>query len=61
MECNKLCHIIIKIRLPQIMTAVITGACLGLADALIQIILNNPLASPFTLDISAHLPSEQHW
>ena len=53
MEKNKLLHVITKIRLPEIMIAIAAGACLGLAGALMQIILNNPLASPFTLGISA--------
>lgn len=53
MEKNKLFHVITKIRFPEIMIAIAAGACLGLAGALMQIILNNPLASPFTLRISA--------
>lgn len=53
MEKNKLFHIMLKIRLPEIMIAITAGACLGLAGALMQIILGNPLASPFTLGISA--------
>ena len=52
-EKNKLFHVITKIRFPEIMIAIAAGACLGLAGALMQIILNNPLASPFTLGISA--------
>lgn len=53
MESRKLFHIITKIRLPEVSIAITAGACLGLAGALMQIILNNPLASPFTLGISS--------
>lgn len=53
MNSNKLLHIIIKIRLPEVLIAIMAGACLGLAGAIMQIILGNPLASPFTLGISA--------
>lgn len=41
------------IRMPMALMAVITGACLSLAGAQMQTILANPLASPFTLGISA--------
>lgn len=41
------------IRLPQAVIAVLVGASLGLAGAEIQTALHNPLASPFTLGISA--------
>lgn len=40
-------------RLPRILMAVLTGASLGLAGAVMQAILKNPLASPFTLGISS--------
>ncbi|PVZ20602.1 MULTISPECIES: iron ABC transporter permease [unclassified Pseudomonas] len=40
------------IRLPQALMAVLVGAALGLAGAEMQTILNNPLASPFTLGVS---------
>lgn len=42
-----------QIRLPIALMAVVAGAALSLAGALMQTILNNPLASPFTLGISA--------
>lgn len=42
-----------QIRLPQGIMAAIVGACLGLAGLVMQTILNNPLASPFTLGFSA--------
>ncbi len=40
-------------RLPVALTAVVVGAALGVAGANMQTILNNPLASPYTLGISA--------
>ncbi|WP_396622006.1 FecCD family ABC transporter permease [Marinobacter sp. W-8] len=45
--------IIEDIRLPYALMAVVVGACLGLAGAEMQTILNNPLASPFTLGVGA--------
>lgn len=42
-----------EIRLPVSLMAVAVGAALSLAGAQMQTILNNPLASPFTLGISA--------
>lgn len=45
--------ILFQIRLPQTITALIVGAALGLAGLMMQTILANPLASPFTLGFSA--------
>lgn len=45
--------VIWDIRLPVALMAVVTGASLAIAGAQMQTILNNPLASPFTLGISA--------
>lgn len=45
--------IIEDIRLPYALMAVVVGACLGLAGAEMQTVLNNPLASPFTLGVGA--------
>lgn len=42
-----------QVRLPQALTAVLVGAALALAGAEMQTILDNPLASPFTLGVSA--------
>jgi iron complex transport system permease protein len=39
------------VRLPFALMAVIVGACLGLAGAEMQTVLNNPLASPQTLGV----------
>lgn len=41
------------IRLPVALMAVVVGAALSVAGAQMQTVLNNPLASPFTLGISA--------
>lgn len=47
-------HVIIwQLRLPHALMAVLVGAALGLAGAEMQTVLNNPLASPFTLGVSA--------
>lgn len=40
-------------RLPTALMALVVGASLGIAGAEMQTILNNPLASPFTLGVSA--------
>jgi iron complex transport system permease protein len=45
--------VIWEIRLPVALMAVVVGASLAVAGAQMQTILNNPLASPFTLGISA--------
>jgi len=45
--------IVWHIRLPQALMAAVVGAALGLAGAEMQTVLNNPLASPFTLGISS--------
>ncbi|MCW8176460.1 iron ABC transporter permease [Verminephrobacter aporrectodeae subsp. tuberculatae] len=42
-----------QVRLPSALLAVLVGAALGLAGAEMQTVLNNPLASPFTLGLSA--------
>lgn len=42
-----------EIRMPVALMAVAVGAALSLAGAQMQTILNNPLASPFTLGMSA--------
>ncbi|MBZ7986502.1 FecCD family ABC transporter permease [Campylobacter canadensis] len=45
--------IVYSIRLPSALMALATGAALGLGGALMQTILNNHLASPYTLGLSA--------
>ncbi|MBB3811020.1 FecCD family ABC transporter permease [Pseudochelatococcus contaminans] len=41
------------VRLPYALMAILVGAALGLAGAEMQTVLNNALASPFTLGVSA--------
>ena len=45
--------ILFNIRLPQSLTAILVGTSLGLCGAVMQTLLSNPLASPFTLGISS--------
>ncbi len=45
--------IVRDIRLPMTLTALAVGGCLGVGGAVMQTILGNPLASPFTLGVSA--------
>ncbi|OZI71759.1 FecCD family ABC transporter permease [Bordetella genomosp. 12] len=40
-------------RLPYALTAALVGMCLGLGGAEMQTVLDNPLASPYTLGVSA--------
>jgi len=44
--------VVLGIRLPRIIAAIITGWALGLAGLATQTLLRNPMASPFTLGIS---------
>ena len=45
--------IIWDVRLPYALMALVVGACLGLGGAEMQTVLNNPLASPFTLGVGS--------
>ena len=45
--------VVTEIRLPVALMAAVVGACLSVSGAQMQTVLNNPLASPFTLGISA--------
>lgn len=45
--------IVWNLRLPQACMALLAGAALGLAGAEMQTVLDNPLASPFTLGVSS--------
>lgn len=45
-------HVLWDIRLPRMVGAVIAGAGLGVAGAVMQNVLRNPLASPFTIGVS---------
>ena len=46
-------QIFLNIRLPRIIGALITGIALAISGVVMQIILHNPLASPYTLGISS--------
>ncbi|MFD2183338.1 FecCD family ABC transporter permease [Rhodoplanes azumiensis] len=45
--------IVFDVRLPQAVMAILVGMALSLAGAEMQTVLNNPMASPFTLGLSA--------
>lgn len=45
--------IILNIRLPRVMLAVLVGAALAIAGAAFQGLLKNPLADPYTLGVSS--------
>lgn len=45
--------IIMDLRLPRVLLTVTTGSALGVTGALMQSVLRNPLASPFTLGVSS--------
>src|SRR5690606_13755213 len=45
--------IVWQVRLPQALIALLVGAALSLGGAEMQTILNNPMASPFTLGMSS--------
>ena len=45
--------VVLALRTPPAVMAVLVGAALGLAGAQMQTILDNPLAEPFTLGVSA--------
>lgn len=45
--------IVWQLRLPVTLTCIVVGASLGLAGGLMQTLLANPLASPYTLGVSA--------
>ena len=46
-------HIVRNIRLPRLATAGLAGAGLALAGVILQTLLRNPMASPFTLGFSS--------
>lgn len=53
-DAGKAAQVIVwQVRLPVALMAVLVGAALSLAGAEMQTILDNPLASPFTLGVSA--------
>jgi iron complex transport system permease protein len=46
-------QIVLKVRLPRIVLALLAGACLAAAGAGYQGVLRNPLADPFTLGVAS--------
>ncbi|MBS3774229.1 MAG: iron ABC transporter permease [Bacteroidales bacterium] len=45
-------QIIVNIRLPRVLSAILAGTALAVSGAAMQTILRNPLGSPFTLGVS---------
>ncbi len=45
-------YLVTQLRMPRVISAVLVGASLALSGAVMQNLLRNPLASPFTLGIS---------
>jgi len=45
-------QILLELRIPRMSTAFVTGALLGIAGALMQVLLRNPLADPYILGVS---------
>ncbi|MET4104300.1 iron complex transport system permease protein [Roseovarius sp. MBR-78] len=52
-EDRRLAVILWHLRMPQTIMAALVGCTLGIAGLMMQTILNNPLASPYTLGFSA--------
>ena len=50
---DKFWYVIIQVRLPRILSSVITGTALSLSGLIFQSSLLNPLADPYTLGISS--------
>jgi iron complex transport system permease protein len=46
-------HIVINLRLPEILTALVGGMALGVCGTAMQSMLKNPLADPYTMGISS--------
>ncbi|MDQ1128427.1 iron chelate uptake ABC transporter family permease subunit [Microbacterium sp. SORGH_AS_0888] len=45
-------YVVFQVRLPRLLMALLVGACLAVAGALLQTLLRNPLASPDLLGVS---------
>lgn len=45
--------IVLEVRLPRVLLAILVGACLSLAGAGFQGVLRNPLADPYTLGVAS--------
>lgn len=46
-------HVVLDLRLPEILAAVVCGAAFGICGVAMQAILKNPLADPYTMGISS--------
>ncbi|MGG4416099.1 FecCD family ABC transporter permease [Brevibacillus agri] len=46
-------QIVMKVRFPRVVLAILIGACLSLAGAGFQGVLRNPLADPFTMGVAS--------
>jgi len=54
LEASELAQLVVlQLRLPRILMAVIAGVSLGVAGAVMQGVLRNPLVSPYTLGLSS--------
>jgi len=42
-----------NIRLPRIVMAIVAGMCFGIAGCILQCVLRNPLASPYTIGVAS--------
>lgn len=52
-EANPIKTIVISLRLPRVLLALLVGAALSAAGALLQAVMRNPLADPGTIGVSA--------
>lgn len=50
---ENMANIILSIRIPRVLLAFLVGAALSCSGAVVQSVLRNPLASPFTLGVSS--------
>ena len=52
-EAGKIRVIVFNLRLPRAVLAIMVGACLSAAGAILQAVMRNPLADPGTIGVSA--------
>ena len=52
-EAGKIRIIVFNLRLPRAVLAIMVGACLSAAGAILQAVMRNPLADPGTIGVSA--------
>jgi iron complex transport system permease protein len=51
-EAQSLRRAVLELRVPRVLGAFAVGGCLGLAGALMQVLVRNPLADPYILGVS---------